>query len=272
MPNLNDAAGAMIQGLMGIGLGAANNQQQYGQQVRLNNLATQNQMAMTNFNQDKAYEMWKKTNYKAQVEEMKKAGLNPALMYGMGGGGGTTAQVTPGTGGQGQAAANASTMGIQTAMELRLLEAQKNNIEADTENKKMDTILKDQTQYGKGLENAMTEYLQSTDMKGNETGAPKGSIKEEEHKTQIEQTKANTKFKLDENERQALLNSKVMQEIGQRISLMKSQGLKEDEIYKNLQKEGKLLDAEIEWNKLDIEGGNVGKFITNIIKMAFKPK
>ena len=34
--------------------------------------------------------MWKDTNYAAQVEEMKKAGLSVGLMYGKGGAGGAT--------------------------------------------------------------------------------------------------------------------------------------------------------------------------------------
>ena len=34
--------------------------------------------------------MWKDTNYSAQMEELKKAGLNPGLLYGMSGGGATT--------------------------------------------------------------------------------------------------------------------------------------------------------------------------------------
>lgn len=35
-------------------------------------------------------DMWDYTNYENQVEHLKKAGLNPALIYGMGGGGGST--------------------------------------------------------------------------------------------------------------------------------------------------------------------------------------
>ena len=35
-------------------------------------------------------QMWKDTNYAAQVEELKKAGLSIGLMYGKGGAGGTT--------------------------------------------------------------------------------------------------------------------------------------------------------------------------------------
>ena len=41
------------------------------------------------------YDMWKKTNYPAQMKMLKEAGLNAGLLYGQGGGGGTT------TGGQG---------------------------------------------------------------------------------------------------------------------------------------------------------------------------
>lgn len=35
-----------------------------------------------------ALELWEKTNYKAQMEQLEKAGLNPGLIYGMGGAGG----------------------------------------------------------------------------------------------------------------------------------------------------------------------------------------
>lgn len=37
-----------------------------------------------------ALEMWEKTNYSAQMEQLQKAGLNPGLIYGMGGAGGGT--------------------------------------------------------------------------------------------------------------------------------------------------------------------------------------
>ena len=36
------------------------------------------------------FDMWNKTNYGAQMKHLKDAGLNPALIYGMSGGGATT--------------------------------------------------------------------------------------------------------------------------------------------------------------------------------------
>ena len=56
-----------------------NAKRQYERQRQLNQQGADLQM-----------DMWNKTNYGAQLEHMKDAGLNPALMYGMGGGGGAT--------------------------------------------------------------------------------------------------------------------------------------------------------------------------------------
>ena len=84
---------------------------------------------------DAAYEMWEKTNYSAQKEQMKKAGLNPALMYGMSGGGGVTTGPSSATA-DGQPGGTNIGMGIQAMAQLELLKAQKENIEADTKEKK----------------------------------------------------------------------------------------------------------------------------------------
>lgn len=48
--------------------------------------------------QKRAYEMWQKTNYAAQVEQMKKANLSPGLMYGQAGAGGGTISGAQGQG------------------------------------------------------------------------------------------------------------------------------------------------------------------------------
>ncbi len=104
---------------------SANAQKQYENQRMLNQQGHDLQM-----------DMWNKTNYKAQLEHMKGAGLNPGLMYGMGGGGGTT------TGSQGGGSASKANVQKQMAIEglmagaqTELLKAQVENVEADTANK-----------------------------------------------------------------------------------------------------------------------------------------
>ena len=49
-----------------------------------------NQMSLNQQGHNLQYDMWNKTNFGAQMEHLKKAGLNPALMYGKGGAGGQT--------------------------------------------------------------------------------------------------------------------------------------------------------------------------------------
>jgi hypothetical protein len=53
---------------------------------------------------DLQFDMWNKTNYGAQVKHMLEAGLNPALMYGSAGQGGSTGSQTGGSAGGGSAA------------------------------------------------------------------------------------------------------------------------------------------------------------------------
>lgn len=96
---------------------------------------------MTDYQYAKQLQMWKDTNYNAQKEQLKMAGLNPGLIYGMSGGGATTT----GSGSGSVTGANAPTggrevqdiigMGIQSA----LLKAQKENIEANTAKTKAET-------------------------------------------------------------------------------------------------------------------------------------
>lgn len=94
-------------------------------------------------------EMWDYTNYENQVKHLKEAGLNPALLYGQGGGGGSAAGGGTAAG-IGLPSSTGIGMGIQweqmeAQKELAKAEAAKTNAEAaklmttDTENIKSET-------------------------------------------------------------------------------------------------------------------------------------
>lgn len=228
--------------------------------------------------------MWEATGYGAQKGQMQAAGLNPGLMYGMSGGGGQTAQVAPGNVSGGNASGHSGeAMGMaMMASQIGLMRAQARNIEADTKEKEAGAKDKEASADQKGLANAWEAWMQGTD----EYGMPVENVDDKDHqyanlndsikgRQAIENlifTRTNSKVAIDKNQRDQLLNSAEVDKIRQEIELLKAKGLTETEVMENLKKEGKLKDAEIEWNKLDLEPGNFGKFITNIIKMLFKPR
>lgn len=133
----------LAQGVLGGGLGSIfgniGNNQQYKQQEKLQALQIKGQKELTDYNTMKQLQMWMDTNYPAQVEQLKKAGLNPALLYGHGGGGGATAHIAQGSIGGGQAQNHAALM-ANTGMGLNasMLTAQIENIKADTNKKNVE--------------------------------------------------------------------------------------------------------------------------------------
>ena len=133
------ASGALGAG-MGLLLQGHNNDVQAKQQQRLTDIQTNAQKDMTNYNYQKQLDMWNATSYGPQMQNMKAAGLNPGLMYGLGGGGGQSNNVATGSVSGGNAGQNtgevAQGMGLSMqAAQLALMNAQKQNIEADTANK-----------------------------------------------------------------------------------------------------------------------------------------
>lgn len=118
------AGGAL--GIVGAGIGAV------GQNSR-ERRAVNNQKKLNVHGREQAMKMWRDTNYAAQVDQMKKAGLNPSLMYGKGGGaGGTTAA------GSGGSAPSPQPMELGAAMDgasrtamLLLQGAQKRKLDAE---------------------------------------------------------------------------------------------------------------------------------------------
>lgn len=136
----NEAIGAG----MGMLIGKYNDERQLRQQQKLQALQIQGQKEMTDYQMLRQYNMWEKTNYAAQVEQLKKAGLNPAMIYGMSGGGGTTTGSASGsvTGAQaptgGGEIQQMTGMGLQNAMSLRLIKAQAEVLESQAEKNKVE--------------------------------------------------------------------------------------------------------------------------------------
>lgn len=126
---------------LGIGLANLNDRRQLAQQEKLQALQIKGNKEMSDYNYQKQLEMWEKTNYSAQKEQMKKAGLNPGLMYGMGGGGGTTTgSAGGGVSGSNAPAGGGEIMGLMLGLEkmkaeVALTKAQAENVQADTQNK-----------------------------------------------------------------------------------------------------------------------------------------
>jgi hypothetical protein len=99
-------------------------------------LQNQYQRGLNQQGHDLQMDMWNKTNYGAQVEHMKNAGLNPALMYKGAGAGGTTGSQGGGSASMGSSQ-QGKVMDLQNALigkQAALLDSQKNKTDAETRN------------------------------------------------------------------------------------------------------------------------------------------
>lgn len=136
------AAEQATGGLVGEGLGLLfqpmKNKQQLKQAGKLQELQIKGNKELTDYNTAKQLQFWKDTSYGPQVELMKEAGINPALMYGMSGGGGQSSTIQTGNVSGNQAAVGHA---AQTGMGLQipLIQAQVENIKADTKKKEAET-------------------------------------------------------------------------------------------------------------------------------------
>lgn len=156
--------------LLGMGLGQSQQQQQYQQQQNLMNLQMQNQMTLNSQGHDLQKKMWDYTNYENQRKHMEKAGLNVGLMYGQGGGGGTTAGGQSGGGASGGNAPGFNNeligMGLQLGMQkaqIDLMKAQTEKTKAEAEKTSgVDTTLAQTQIDGNKIQNLFnTENLQT---------------------------------------------------------------------------------------------------------------
>lgn len=137
--DIGSAAFGVGTNLLSTGLGLAlenhEDKRQINQQQKLQDMSIAGQKQMADYNQANQMRMWNATNYEAQIAHMKNAGLNPALLYGTGGGGGTTVgsandgNVTEAHGPVGGGEIQAVN---QMAIQSQLMAAQTENIKADT--------------------------------------------------------------------------------------------------------------------------------------------
>ena len=142
----NGIRGQVIGGGMGLILSDVNDKRQLTMNERLLQQQAQANRDMLDYQKQKDLEMWKATNYPAQVEQMKLAGLNPGLIYGMSGGGG----VTTGSSGSNVSSNNAPSggnevMGLMTQANIALTAAQTRKLNAEADNLEGDTANKPKT-------------------------------------------------------------------------------------------------------------------------------
>lgn len=138
--------GSGIFSIFGAGLnaamssGAAN--EQWGNQLKLMEIQNRYNEQMAKNNQQRNKDLWDYTNYENQKQHIKNAGLNPALMYGMGGGGGVSANGAQGQGvtqptdrsvemGLKQQGLGLQLASIASQVDLNKSQAEKNKAEAD---------------------------------------------------------------------------------------------------------------------------------------------
>lgn len=164
MGDISNWGNSLLSGAVGMIGGAISDRRNYKNQLKLMGQQHQYNKEMGEINQNYAKEMaminnqyalgmakeshnmnkdmWNYTNYENQVAHMKAAGLNPALLYGNGGGGGATASggtAMPGQGTPGSAPGGAGPQAIKSqiiegtgmGIQLGLMNAQKRKLEAD---------------------------------------------------------------------------------------------------------------------------------------------
>ena len=98
MEELGMAIGTAAGSIFGSLMGNKMQQDQFGNQLTLMKKQHEYNEESANAAQKRAYEMWENTNYAAQIEQMKKANLSPALMYGQAGARGGTVSGAQGQG------------------------------------------------------------------------------------------------------------------------------------------------------------------------------
>lgn len=143
-------AGEIFGGILGLAGKIAGNdnaklaeKRQFQNEMNLMKLQASYNKEQAKYSQQLAKDMWESTNYEAQVRHLKAAGLNPALMYGQGGGGGASTD-----GGEAQGVSMGTSQAVMMGLQAKAMEseiaktmAETAKITTETEKVKTDTDL-----------------------------------------------------------------------------------------------------------------------------------
>lgn len=200
---MGSAAGA-VDSAIGMGMGLLlekhNDKRQIRQQQKLSEQELQFAQRMGDYNYGKQMEMWKATNYGAQRKELEAAGLNPGLLYGMGGAGGaTTGNASQSIkGGSGAPAGGGEIMGMMmNKMQMKMMEAQIENVKADTNKKNAEVPNIETDTISKGIVNEINQM--ALELNGETYEARKMAIKYETNKALQEMQIAQNSATVSEN-------------------------------------------------------------------------
>lgn len=245
-------ASQVIGGATGMALQARNIKQQVKGQKQIMEEQAKHSKELADYQQIKQMEMWKNTNYGAQIKEMKEAGLSPGLIYGMSGGGGISTGGGMNTGVSGGSIDASSGMGMGMQMGMNIMQAKVMESQANLNNAQAEKISGAETKkIGAEIENLNT----NTENQKANTRLTKLNADMQEMQNYIQN---NT---LDESVDEAIYKSRIAGETLEEMERKNEIGnkTKEDEIktvhrnYLNLIIEAGLMEAQ----KKETEAGTI---------------
>lgn len=188
-------------GLIGIAGGAIAANRQFKNEKKLMGLQAKYNKEQAKYTSDLQKDMWNYTNYENQIQHIKNAGLNPALLYGMSGGGGTTtgSAHAEGVSNTGTTAVGMGLNAAKLLSEIRLINAQ-----ADKTDKEGDKIAGVDTDLARAQENLANFTAKLMESKGRLTEVDIDNAKKYGNKlveeTRILETQADIAEETKENE------------------------------------------------------------------------
>lgn len=238
-------------------------------EMDLMSLAHQYQLALNQQGHDLQFEMWKKTNFPAQLAMMKEAGLSPGLMYKQGGPGGTTGSQTGGQAQKGKAPAP-QPMDMQNLLlgkQAQLLDSQAKNTEADTKlkNEEAKFLGDSKTRLTEAsikeiIQNTTNKSLEAklikleTDLKEIRRSTYKRELEANIDKTEAELRRISIAGDLDE----ATFNASVREAVANSFKAQAENRLFDSKVYLTDAQTNQIYNSiQQEWAKIDIAEGQL---------------